>query len=76
MLENKMGNEKIQLLLMLWLTRKRFIGFLKERPIFGEYHHLIGNVLSEDEKCVPYIRMKQSSSKSLWKLLDLFAFTV
>lgn len=37
--------------------------------MFGEYHHLIENVLSDEEKCVSYIRVKPSTFQTLLELI-------
>ena len=41
----------------------------RERPMFGEYHHLFENVLSDEEKRKLYIRMKPSTFQSLLKVI-------
>ena len=64
--------EALQLLLLFWMKRKRRTPkrywthriFLR-RGDFGEYHHLLDEVLKDEEKCVSYIRMRPETFQIL-----------
>ena len=66
--------EKLQLLLLLWLKRRRNRRYwvhpiFQLRETFGEYHHLMQQVLSDDEKCLAYIRMRPDTFKTLLEMI-------
>ena len=70
---SKMDEEGIlQLMILYWLRKRRlnrrryWVHKIHQcRPTYGEYHHLLEQVLSDDEKCLSYIRMKSSTFKRL-----------
>ena len=70
---SKMDEEGIlQLMILYWLRKRRlnrrryWVHKIHQcRPTYGEYHHLFEQVLSDDEKCLSYIRMKSSTFKRL-----------
>ena len=66
--------ERLQLLLLLWLKRRRNRRYwvhpiFQLRETFGEYHHLMQQVLSDDEKCLAYIRMRTDTFKTLLEMI-------
>ncbi|KAK3730871.1 hypothetical protein RRG08_058116 [Elysia crispata] len=66
--------ERLQLLLLLWLKRRRNRRYwvhpiFQLRETFGEYHHLMQPVLSDDEKCLAYIRMRPDTFKTLLEMI-------
>ena len=66
--------EKLQLVLLLWLRNKRKRRYwvhpiFQQRETFGEYHHLMKQILSDDEKCLAYIRMKPDTFKTLLEII-------
>lgn len=72
-LPSKMDEEEILQLMILHYLRKRRLNRRRYwvhkinqcRSMYGEYHHLFEQVLSDDEKCLSYIRMKSSTFKRL-----------
>lgn len=57
--------EAAMLMLLYWLRRRRqnsrryWVHKINEsRETFGEYHHLMDDVISDEEKCISYLRMK------------------
>ena len=68
-----MDEKKIlQWMMLYWLRKKRLNRrrywvhqINQRRPQFGEYHHLMVQVLSDEEKCLSYIRMKPSTFQLL-----------
>ena len=66
--------ERLQLLLLLWLKRRRNRRYcvhpiFQLRETFGEYHHLMQQFLSDDEKCLAYIRMRPDTFKTLLEMI-------
>ena len=65
----------VMLMLLYWLRRRRqnfknsrrfwVHGINKRRATFGEYHHLMEDVLYDEEKCLSYIRMKPATFQLL-----------
>lgn len=41
----------------------------QRREIYGEFHHLVDEVLGDEEKCLAYIRMKPSTFHRLLELI-------
>ena len=37
----------------------------RERTVYGEYHHLFRHIMSDDEKCIAYLRMNKETFKTL-----------
>ncbi|GFO35904.1 hypothetical protein PoB_006240900 [Plakobranchus ocellatus] len=66
--------ERLQFLFLLWLKRRRNRRYwvhpiFQPRETFGEYHHLMQQVLSDDEKCLAYIRMRPDTFKTLLEMI-------
>lgn len=60
--------EGVKLMLLYWLKRRRFYRrrywvhkIFQRRNTFGEFHHLIDEVLNDEDKCISYIRMKPTT---------------
>ena len=66
--------ERLQLVLLLWLKRRRKRRYwvhpiFQQRETFGEYHHLMQQVLNDEEKCLAYIRMRPDTLKTLLEII-------
>ncbi|GFR66223.1 nuclease harbi1-like protein [Elysia marginata] len=56
----------LQLLLLHWFGKRRQYRrrkywvhrIFKRRERFGEYHHLVDEILNDEEKCISYLRMR------------------
>ena len=66
--------ERLRLVLLLWLRNRRKGGYwvhpiFQQRETFGEYYHLMQQILSDDKKCLAYIRMKPDTLKTLLEII-------
>ena len=74
-------SKKAKKLLMLWWWRRKrrmqqtkrhhkywIHPIFKQRSTLGEYHHLLNQVLSDENKCMEYLRMKISTFQDLLNL--------
>ena len=67
-----MDEEIFQWMVLYWLSKRRVNSRRywvhktnQRRSKYGEYHHLMKQVLSEEEKCLSYIRMTPSTFQLL-----------
>ena len=68
--------EALLLMLLFWINKRRqrtkrvwTHRIFERRHEFGEYHHLLGEILSDAEKCISYIRMLPETFESLLQLV-------
>lgn len=67
----------LQLLLLYWLGKKRQYrrqnywvhGTFKRRERFGEYHHLVDEILNDEDKRMSYLRMRPSTFRVLLEIV-------
>lgn len=63
----------LQLLLLYWLGKRRqyrrpkywMHSIFKRREQFGEYHHLVDEILNDEAKCMSYLRMTPTTFRVL-----------
>ena len=68
-------------MLLFWINKRRqrtkrvwTHRIFERRHEFGEYHHLLGEILSDAEKCISYIRMLPETFETgrisqMWRIL-------